>query len=142
MDPRELLRQRSRETAIEILSLFDRISRLTGRARGAATRAELETLAEVLDQRQHLFAEAAGQVRRLAALRREAPADEEASLAPVLARVRQVAGEVHRENEELASHLARHRDAVTESIARSNVAARAATAYRAVLRFPRLDLRH
>lgn len=142
MDAHELFRQRSREAAIEILSLFDRISRLTARARRAAARDEPRALARVLDRRQVLYAEAAERVHRLGVLCRDCPGRAADLLSPVLARVRRAAAQVQAENEDLASLLAGRREQVTEAILRADAASRAATAYRPASRFARLDLTH
>ena len=135
-----LLLQRSRETAIEILSLFDRISRLTGRAHGAAQRSELKIVQELVDQRQSLFAEAAEQVHQLGVLRAQSSAAEAGGFARMLERIGVAAREVQAENEALAACLAAQRDEVTEAMERSNTATLARVAYRRASLRPRVDL--
>jgi hypothetical protein len=123
---------------MEILSLFDRISRLTTSALTAADHADLEVITRILDERQLLFGDVIGQVRRLAVLREECSARETPDFDRLATAIDQIAHEIQEIDEFLAARLAEQGNRVTAVW--TNSAARAHQAYRHVPWQHRLDL--
>lgn len=123
---------------MEILSLFDQISRLTTSALTAADHADIEAITRILDERQLLFGEVIGQVRRLAVLREECSAREAPEFDQLTTMIDQIAREIQEIDEFLAARLAEQGNRVTAVW--TNSAARAHQAYRQVPWQHRLDL--